>query len=88
MDQANNPDKALFEELSLKFNDPTVKVPTPPQEVLNTMDLSDGINLRDIDPNGKSVVQQSRDGLWLEGTYSKCLKPRYSVAMRKWNWRW
>ncbi len=56
LDQANNPDKALFEELSLKFDDPTVKVPTPPREVLHTMVLRDGINLRDIDPHGESVV--------------------------------
>jgi hypothetical protein len=85
LDQANNPDKALFEELALKFNDPTIKVPTPPREVLDTMVQSDGVNLYDIDPNSESVVQQSRDGPWLEGTYSKYLKPRYSVAMRRWN---
>ncbi len=49
------------------------------------MVLNDGINLRDIDPNGESVVQQLCDGLWLEGTYSNNLKPRYSVAMREWS---
>ncbi len=85
LDQTSNPDKTLFEERSLKFNDTTVKVPTPPGEVLNIMVLSDGRNFDDIDLNGKFVVQQSCDGLRLEGTYSKYLKPRYSVAMRKWN---
>ncbi len=83
LDQVNHPDKALFDELSLKFNDPTVKVSTPSWEALNTMVISVGINLSDFDPM-VNLLFNSCD-VWLEGTYSKYLKPRYSVAMRKWN---
>ena len=76
LDQANNPDDALFEELALKFNDPTIQVPAPPQDVLNTLIRHDGNNLVDIDPNSEYVIGQSRNGTWLEGTYSKYLRPK------------
>ena len=44
-----------------------------------------GNNLVDIDPNSEYVIGQSRNGAWLEGTYSKYLRPKYSVAIRRWN---